>query len=51
MFAVFVIDDYDNYVPISYGDSELECSLWLDEHSFFKDNCKWFIGVVTDFTF
>lgn len=45
-YAVYVLDN-GQYKPISYGDSELECIIWLESHRYFKEFYKTYIGLVT----
>lgn len=50
-FAVYVLNDSnDQWIPISYGDSEFECQLWVNEHidSPYLYHRQYRIGVVLD---
>lgn len=45
MYAVFIEED-GSYIPVSYGDTDFECLMWLQDHPYFSTHYKTFIGVV-----
>lgn len=46
-YAVYIFDGCD-CVPVSFGDSELECQLWIKCHKDFLKGHEPYIGKIMD---
>lgn len=47
-YAVYIENDNGEFMPISFGDSELECKIWLNEHKQYLGDIKAYVGLVVD---
>lgn len=47
-YAVYVKDDNGEFKPISFGDSEAECSLWVAAHRQYLGDIETYIGLIID---
>lgn len=47
-YAVFLLDQNGNYIPISYGSDELLCQIWIEDHrKYFPSDTVLLVGTVT----
>lgn len=46
-YAVYILDGCD-FVPVSFGDSEAECQLWIKCHKDFFKGKEPYIGQIMD---
>lgn len=46
-YAVYIFDGCE-FIPVSFGDSELECQLWIQCHQDFFKGKEPYIGRVMD---
>ena len=46
-YAVYILDGCD-FVPVSFGDSEVECQLWIKCHKDFFHGKEPYIGRIMD---
>lgn len=50
-YAVFLLDQDGNYIPISYGSDELVCQIWIKDHrKYFPTDTVLLVGTVTTAT-
>lgn len=47
-YAVYIEKDNGEFMPISFGDSEWECKVWLSEHKQYLGDIKAYVGLVVD---
>lgn len=45
-YAVFLIDQ-DEYIAISYGDSEWECRTWIEDHKQYYEGMTLVVGITS----
>lgn len=43
MYAVY-IEENNTFKPISFGDTQFECLIWLQDHPYFSKHYKTYIG-------
>ena len=46
-YAVYILDGCD-FIPVSFGDSEAECQLWIQCHKDFFKGHESYIGKIMD---